>query len=107
VSLKSSRGTDGRLRAQGEGGGAGFHKPPAAQPPSRSFGSNVVDDVMHIMKTSPEGQSETGIASELVMQKLSAKCTKDEVMSAINELCMEGALYSTIDEDHFRCVDFG
>ena len=47
-------------------------------------------------------QSETGCNVETVFTSLSNEDV-NEIRAAIDELSMEGHIYSTIDDDHYKC----
>lgn len=48
---------------------------------------------------------DNGISSEEVVDRLRGQAPKSEVMAAMEFLCSEGHIYSTIDDNHYRSTE--
>lgn len=64
-----------------------------------SVSSGAKDAVLQAI--SNFGNSEEGVSIELIFKNLQAKYSRDEIRRQCTDLCDEGSIYSTIDEDHF------
>ena len=49
---------------------------------------------------------DVGLQRDEVAQQLNGKMSKKEVIDALDYLNGEGYIYSTIDDDHFKAIDF-
>jgi len=67
---------------------------------------NIKDTLLEILKNASE--SPMGIGIDEAMAQLASKgarpCEKREVRGIIEDLAMEGLVYSTVDEDHFAAT---
>merc|ERR1712130_359634 len=57
-----------------------------------------------IMTIIARGHNETGCNVSAVFQQLNNEDV-NEIRSAIDDLCTDGHIYSTIDDEHFKCSD--
>lgn len=83
-------------------GGASFAGAPGGPPPMASFNQQSIQD--QVMEVFRQDTSESGAHINEVMQKLS-HIGPLEIRKAVEFLGDEGHLYSTVDEEHFKCTD--
>jgi replication factor A2 len=112
--MKQHSGAGGGAGAGG-GGGSAWNAAPPAHPYAAAGGGgggapahvsgNVRDDVRAVYE-SPMGRGSEGISIDAVVNALGGKYTQQAVQEAVEHLVnMEGVLYSTIDERHFKSVN--
>lgn len=66
---------------------------------NESTSSGTKDAVLQAIANA--GTSEEGVSIELICRALQNKYSRDEIRKHCADLCDEGSIYSTIDEDHF------
>ena len=60
-----------------------------------------------VMKVIQSATDESGVSIHTVLAQLRAKFSEAQIRQAITFLSNEGHVYSTIDDDHFKCTDGG
>lgn len=90
----------------------GFNSQPTFQAPGMSLNNNfnnarkedkLVDDIFRAYMTGIDNQ--TGLSFSEVLQILKNRgimITKDQLVRVVSQLCEEGRLYTTIDEEYYR-----
>jgi replication factor A2 len=83
-------------------GGGGLGLPSSMAARSAMTGNNpAADAVLHFFRINSE-RSEVGTTIYSCVSSLAGKYSESQIREAINELSMEGVLYSTVDEESFK-----
>merc|ERR1712157_207253 len=87
-------------------GGGGFGNQNNQQQQQMNSGfqgvSGLKGQVLQIIAHPQYGNSETGCNVETVFSSLSNQDV-NAIREAIDDLCNDGHIYSTIDDDHYKC----
>jgi replication factor A2 len=86
------------------GGGVGFGgSVPLQAAVSSGTGNQVTDDVLNFFRNMSSGSDDVGPSVQSAAQQL-GQYPEGKIRQAIEFLCGEGTLYSTTDEDHYKCA---
>merc|ERR1712244_40326 len=85
----------------GNGGGNGMNQS-MNQGQMGGGGGGLKGSVLNIFAHPQWAKDETGCNVESVFAALSNEDV-NEIRAAIDELCNDGHIYSTIDDDHYKC----
>ena len=80
----------------GSGGGGAF---------TGGFSGNISADVLSVFN-SDLGRGDTGVALGAVAAALQGKYTMDAIRAAVEAAVNDGHLYSTIDDNHYKCTAY-
>jgi len=61
--------------------------------------------VLNVVKHPQHANSETGCHVDRIFEKLQPQYDRQTILDSINTLSEEGAMYSTLDEEHFKAVE--
>jgi replication factor A2 len=76
---------------------------PLAAPQSSGVGDALKDHVMNFIKVDGE-HSDTGANVHKCIQALSGQYSEHAIRAAIEDLASEGHVYSTVNEDYYKCA---